>query len=86
MRSHFRRQLQRSYVDFLGIDLNPAKEKEVTTHTIVLRSDAILFLEQHLDKVEEYLKSQQADGLNAAHYKNLLLRIKRIREKYESGK
>lgn len=31
-------------------------------------------------------KAQQADGINGLHYKNLLLRIKKIREKYESGK
>ena len=29
---------------------------------------------------------QQSNGLNGAHYQNLLLRIKKIREKYESGK
>jgi hypothetical protein len=51
-----------------------------------VRSDAILYFEQHLDKVEQYLKAQQADGTNGLHYKNLLLRIKKIREKYESGK
>lgn len=83
----FRRQQQRAYIDFLGLDLNPTFEKDANLNTIVLRSDAILFLEQHLDKVENYLKTQhQTDGLNAAHYQNLLLRVKRIREKYESGK
>lgn len=79
----FRRYQQRSYVDFLGSALNPTIDKGSTA---VMRSDAILYLEQHLDKVEQYLKSQQNDGLNGAHYKNLLLRIKKIREKYESGK
>ena len=82
----FRRQQQRAYVDFLGSALNPSQAKEVSSNTTAQQSDAILFLEQHLDKVESYLKSQQTSGLNAAHYKNLLLRIKKIREKYESGK
>ena len=86
IQNSFRRQQQRSYLDFLGIALNPSQEKEAGQNTTALRSDAILFLEQHLDKVESYLKAQQADGLNAAHYKNLLLRIKKIRERYESGK
>ena len=43
----------------------------------------------HLDyhkTVENYLKAQQASGINAQHYKNLLLRVKKMREKYESGK
>ena len=37
-------------------------------------------------EINSYLKAQQSDGINALHYKNLLLRIKKIREKYESGK
>jgi hypothetical protein len=52
----------------------------------MLRSDAILYIEQHLDKVENYLKDQHTDGTNGQHYKNLLLRIKKIREKYESDR
>ena len=36
--------------------------------------------------LEDYLKAQQATGINGLHYKNLLLQIKKIREKYESGK
>jgi hypothetical protein len=100
--NNFRRQQQRSYVDFLGTALNPTSSGPTTSSSsspIIIvststsnntaaaqRSDAILYLEQHLDKVENYLKSQQTDGINGLHYKNLLLRIKKIREKYESGK
>lgn len=85
--NNFRRQQQRSYVDFLGTALNPSQDiKDSKITTASMRSDAILYLEQHLDKVENYLKAQHADGLNGLHYKNLLLRIKKIREKYESGK
>ena len=95
LQNNFRRQQQRSYIDFIGTALNPAPvSPSSTTATIsanttlsaAQRSDAILYVEQHLDKVENYLKSQQADGINGLHYKNLLLRIKKIREKYESGK
>ena len=87
LKNNIRRQQQRSYVDFLGIALNPAKNDESTAgNAIALRSDAILYIEQHLDKLEAYLEKQQATGLNAQHFKNLLLRIKKIREKYESGK
>ena len=81
----FRRQEQRAYVDFLGTVLNPAQEKG-TSNVAVLRGDAVLYVEQHMDQVENYLKAQTADGLNGRHYHNLLLRIKKIREKYESGK
>lgn len=77
--NNFRRSQQRTYVDAIGKVLNPTQGN---AHV----SDAILYFEQHLDKVEQYLKAQQTDGINALHYKNLLLRIKKIREKYESGK
>jgi len=55
-------------------------------NTTAQRSDAVLYAEQHLDQVEDYLKRQQTTGINARHYQNLLLQIKKIREKYESGK
>ena len=80
----FRRYQQRTYVDLLGNGLNPTIDpsKPATANVAALRSDAVLYLEQHLDKVERHLQSQPA----TPHNKNLLLRIKKIREKYESGK
>ena len=82
----FRRQEQRAYVDHLGLVLNPAQQERGNSSVAVLRGDAILYAEKHLDQVENYLKAQSSDGLNGRHYHNLLLRIKKIREKYESGK
>ena len=46
----------------------------------------MLYAEQHLGQIEEYLKQQTADGINGLHYRNLLLQIKKIRKKYETGK
>ncbi len=77
----FRRHQQRTYIDLIGQNLNPATDNK-TRSTAAERSEAVIYLEQHLDKVEDYLKAQPA----SPHYKNLLLRIKKIREKYESGK
>ena len=82
LQNDFRRYQQRTYVDFIDLALNPDKNSSNAT---AQRSDAILYFEQQLDKVENYLKAQQASGINAQHYKNLLLRVKKIREKYESG-
>ena len=82
----FRRQMERNYVFFLGRTLNPSDQDKNSLSVAAQRSDAILYAEQHLDKVEEYLKAQTASGINGQHYKNLLLQIKKIREKYESGK
>jgi hypothetical protein len=84
----FRRLQQRSYVDFLGVALNGGSGADGTNTSLVTRSDAILYIEQHLDKVENYLQnvSQQQSALNTLHYKDLLLRVKKIRERHESGK
>ena len=79
LQNNFRRYQQRTYVDFIDTALN-------SNNATAQRSDAILYFEQHLDKVEGYLKAQQSSGINAQHYKNLLLRVKKMREKYESGK
>ena len=84
----FRRLQQRSYVDFLGVALNGGSGADGTNTSLATRSDAILYIEQHLDKVENYLQnvSQQQSALNSLHYKDLLLRVKKIRERHESGK
>ena len=79
---NFRRYQQRAYIDFIGMGLNPTQEKTAASSPAALRSDAVIYLEQHLDRVEQYLKQQE----RTPHYRNLLLRIKKIREKYESGK
>ena len=82
----FRRQQERSYVYFVGRILNPSDQDKTSVNTNAQRSDVVLYAEQHLDQIEQYLKAQQATGINARHYKNLLLQVKKIREKYESDK
>ena len=79
----FRRQQERTYVDYLGSVLNPNLQDKNSNNLMAQRSDVILYVEQHLDKVEQYLKSQRNDGLSGRHFQNLLLRIKKIRDKYE---
>ena len=82
----FRHQQERSYVYFVGRILNPSDQDKTSVNTNAQRSDVVLYAEQHLDQIEQYLKAQQATGINARHYNNLLLQIKKIREKYESDK
>ena len=84
---NFRRQLQRTYIYLLGRCLNPtAEDFKAGIITSAQRSDAILYVEQHLDDVEHYLQSQSATDFNGRHYQQLLRQIKKIRETYESGK
>ena len=87
----FRRQQQRTYVDFLGMALNPSQEKNngtaATASGNLLRSDVVLYFLQHLGKIEDYLKGRTSpDALEDMHYRDLLVRVKKIRERYESGK
>lgn len=84
--NNFRRQVQRLYVYFAGRILNPTDPDKKQFSIAAQHSDAILYGEQHIDKIEQYLKAQPATGVNGRHYQNLLLQIKKIREKYESGK
>ena len=84
--NHYLRQEQRSYIHFVGTILNPTENDRKAVSAASLRSDAILYGIQHLDKIEQYLKAQPTEGVNGRHYQNLLLQIKKIREKYESDK
>ena len=77
----FLRQQQRAYVDAVGRILNPTAES-IKNNEAIFRSDVVIYAEQYLEKTEQYLKSQA----DTPHNHNLLLRIKKIREKYESGK
>ena len=79
LQNDYLRQQQRSYVDLLGTILNPVKDKESGSVDIkIVRSDVVLYAEQHLDKIEDWLKNQSDD----AHNRNLLHRINNIRYKY----
>ena len=80
----FRRQQQRSYMYFVDHLLNPTDQDKGGINVTAHRSDALLYAEQHLDQIESYLKGQQATGINARHYQNLLLQVKKIRDKYEN--
>lgn len=80
-----RRNLQRTYVEQLNSLLNPDAKSLKTDR--VDGSDAGLYVLQHLDKLENYLKSQtSATGINALHYQDLLRRVKLIRERQTTVK
>ncbi len=77
LQADFQSSQQRSYIDVIGQALNTKK----TDHGDTARQDVILYLEQHLDKVEQYLNQQTA----SPHVSNLLLRIRKIREEYTTA-
>ena len=101
-RNVYRRQLERLYVSFLDNSLNPqpvaataprpSTAPAPTTSAVpndlkIINSDAILYLLQHLTKVENYIKQQlnasPKGSVNAMHYEDLLLRIKKLRDEHE---
>lgn len=80
-----RRNLQRTYVEQLNSLLNPDAKSLKSDR--VDGSDTGLYVLQHLDKLENYLKSQtSATGINALHYQDLLRRVKLIRERQTTVK
>ena len=78
-----RRNLQRSYVKQLDNLLNP-DAKALANPNVRARvdnSDVVLYLLQHLDKIDNYLNSQEGTGIDQLHYEDLLRQTKLIREK-----
>ncbi len=81
-KNKMRRNLQRSYVNQLNTLINTPEKTLSSQRTD--NSDVQLYLLQHLNKLEQYLKSQQTSGLNALHYEDLLDRLQLIRERRKS--
>ena len=75
-----RRHLQRAYMAQLDRLLNPTTTSP-TTAARIDNGDVLLYLLQHLERVEQHLQSQEATGLNRLHYDELLRQAKVIREK-----
>ena len=73
-----RRHLQRAYILQLGKLLIPAAN---ATASPLDNSDALLYVLQHLDKVDSWLNSQKASGIDKLHYNEMLTQIKLIRDK-----
>ena len=88
MLNNTRRSLERSYVEQLDKLINP-DEKSAKLMGDFNNSDALLYVLQHLDKVENYVKSQAAttaSGINKQHFQDLQRRIKLIRDKQVKAK
>lgn len=89
-KNDYRRQLERTYIIYVNNILNPSEKDLSGINVSANRSDVILYAQQHLDKIEKYLNNQQssvAEGtINRLHYDNLLLLVKKIKDKYTSNK
>ena len=66
--------------------MNPSDKDAGNVNATVNRSDILLFIEMHLDKIEEYVKEQltvcKEGDFNYRHYTALLRNIKKAKEEY----
>ena len=84
--NNLRRQLHRAYLTFAGRMMNPESKDVANANATFNRSDILLFMETHLDKVEGYVKKQlsvcKEGDLNYRHYTALLRDIRKTKEDY----
>ena len=88
LKNSSRRTLQRNYVERLNTMLNPDDKDKVGTNAPAFNTDALLYVAQHLDKLDAYLKdqAQTATGINALHYADLARQVRQIKTLRERGK
>ena len=88
LKNSSRRTLQRNYVERLNSILNPEDKEKTAAGAPAFNTDARLYVAQHLDKLEAYLKeqAQSATGINALHYADLVRQVKQIKEQREHGR
>ena len=82
LKKKLRRSLQRSYIQNLNDLLNPTAQDQ-KNYSIQYHTDAMLYIMQNLQKVEDYCKqqAQTQSGINKLHYEDLLREIKLIRDR-----
>lgn len=83
VKARTRRLLERAYVEQLDSLLNPVKKEKPTPADHANSSDAMLYMEQHLAKIEAFCKAQaaQSKDIDLLHYNDLLRQLKLIRER-----
>ena len=88
LKNSSRRTLQRNYVERLNTMLNPDDKDKVGANAPAFNTDALLYVAQHLDKLDAYLKdqAQTATGINALHYADLARQVRQIKTLRERGK
>ena len=85
----YSRQLHRVYVSMLGTAILPKTSNEKgsaasSMNAAVVNTDVTLYVLEHLDKVEQKVSqlADQTSGISQRHYKDLLLKIKKIKGEY----
>ncbi len=88
--NRYRRGMERAYVNALENSLTSKEDKQAPVQADTKVSDVYIYLVQNMNKVEEFINNQMLltkDGdLDNLHYKDLLVRIKKIRKTYVGDK
>lgn len=86
----YRRQLERTYVDFIDTIVNPTEKQLSGIAVNARRSDVTLYVLRHLNTIEDFCKQQKArsseGSIDALHYDNILMQLKKMRDKYSNVK
>lgn len=87
--NRYRRGMERAYINAIGNNLTHKEDKQAPVQADTKVSDAFIYLVQNMDQVESLVKKQLAtakDGsIDSLHYKDILLRIRKIRKAYEEN-
>jgi len=82
----YRRQLERTYVEFFNSTLNPTEKQQNSMTANMQRTDVSAFLLQHIPTIENYctkqLSSHHEGDVNYAHYTEILRRLRKMRSDY----
>jgi hypothetical protein len=88
--NRYRRSMERAYINSLEKSLVSKDDKQTSSQDDTKLSDVYLYLIQNMNKIEKFINSQLAtttDGdLDNLHYKDLLVKIKKIRKGYEGDR
>lgn len=82
----YRRQLERTYVEFMNGALNPTEKQQNSLTLNVHRTDVGAILFSHITMVEDYcnqqIKYHSEGSVNYTHYNDILRRMKKMRSDY----
>lgn len=85
-RDMLRRQLERTYIEFVNTALNPTEKQQNSITLNAHRTDVAAYLFKHLDTIEQYctkqLSSHTEGDINYIHYSDAVRRLGTIRKEY----
>lgn len=83
----YRRQIERTYVEFMNTALNPTEKQQNVLTTNMKRTDVAAYLIQHIATIEDFCNKQLAShkqgDVNHTHYSDILRRLTKMRKDFQ---